>query len=129
MSERIASARKRIGMPQKELAKLLGIASSTLNGYEKEKHKPDSDVLVKIASITGCTLDYLLGRVDDFDSYYEKEKSPEPNKVDSREEMKMLEDLLVNFGYSQPGQDISDRDAAFLSHWIGLLNAWFEKGS
>ena len=67
--------------------------------------------------------------MEDFERMCEKEKSPETTEVDSRGEMKMLEELLVKFGYIQPGQDISDRDAAFLSHWIGLLNAWFEKGS
>lgn len=37
MSTRIADARKNIGMTQKALAEKLGIAASTLNGYEKRK--------------------------------------------------------------------------------------------
>ena len=76
-----------------------------------------------IAEKFDVSTDYILGIQD------EKEKPPETTEVDSRGEMKMLEELLVKFGYIQPGQDISDRDAAFLSHLIGLLNAWFEKSS
>ena len=37
MSARIADARKAIGMTQRTLAEKLGIAASTLNGYEKRK--------------------------------------------------------------------------------------------
>ena len=35
--------------------------------------------------------------------------------------------LLVDRGYIRNGEDISNRDADFLIHWIGLLDAWFEK--
>lgn len=71
MSERIAEARKAIGMSQKTLAKELGIAANTLSGYENGNHKPDSDILVAVSSITGCTVDYLLNRVDGFHEYYD----------------------------------------------------------
>ena len=69
MSTRIADARKNIGMTQKALAEKLGIAASTLNGYEKGNHKPDSEILIAVSNITGCTVDYLLGRVDGFNEF------------------------------------------------------------
>lgn len=127
MSTRIADARKAIGMTQRTLAEKLGIAASTLNGYEKGNHKPDSDVLIAVSSITGCTIDYLLNRVDGFHDYYGKEKAPAPAKAETGEVEKWLTDLLVERGYIRPGEDISDRDAKFLIRWIGLLDAWFEK--
>lgn len=127
MSTRIADARKAIGMTQRTLAEKLGIAASTLNGYEKGNHKPDSDVLIAVSSITGCTIDYLLNRVDGFHDYYGKEKAPAPAKAEAEEVEKWLTDLLVERGYIRPGEDISDRDAKFLIRWIGLLDAWFEK--
>ena len=75
MSTRIADARKNIGMTQKALAEKLGIAASTLNGYEKGNHKPDSEILIAVSNITGCTVDYLLGRVDGLTSF-SKKKTP-----------------------------------------------------
>lgn len=130
MSERIAEARKAIGMSQKTLAKELGIAANTLSGYENDNHKPDSDILVAVSSITGCTVDYLLNRVDGFHEYYDpnnQKKSPAPAEAETEDTTKWLTDLLIERGYIRTGEDISDRDADFLIHWIGMLNAWFEK--
>ncbi len=128
MSSRIVDARKRIGMSQKKLAALLGIAPNTLSGYEKGKHKPDSNTLGTIASITGCTVDFLLGRSDSFDAHYEKEKSPEPACASPEDEDALwLVDFLVGRGYLKAGEDLNDRDATFLEHWIALLDAWFKK--
>ena len=127
MSTRIADARKNIGMTQKALAEKLGIAASTLNGYEKGNHKPDSEILIAVSNITGCTVDYLLGRVDGFNEFFKKENSPAPAETEVEEIEKWLTDLLVDRGYIRSGEDISNRDADFLIHWIGLLDAWFEK--
>lgn len=128
MSSRIVDARKHIGMSQKELAALLGIAPNTLSGYEKGKHKPDSHTLGTIASITGCTVDFLIGRSDSFDAHYEKEKSPEPAYASPEDEDAFwLVDLLVGRGYIKSGEDLSDGDTVFLQHWLALLDAWFKK--
>lgn len=85
MSTRIADARKNIGMTQKALAEKLGIAASTLNGYEKGNHKPDSEILIAVSNITGCTVDYLLGRVDGFNEFFKKENSPAPAEAEVEE--------------------------------------------
>ena len=127
MSTRIADARKNIGMTQKALAEKLGIAASTLNGYEKGNHKPDSEILIAVSNITGCTVDYLLGRVDGFSEFFKKENSPAPAEAEVEEIEKWLTDLLVDRGYIRSGEDINNRDADFLIHGIGLLDAWFEK--
>ena len=76
------------------------------------------------------TADYLLGRVDDPHKLYgeeQKEKSPTPAEAEAGEIERWLTDLLVQRGYIRDGEDISDRDAAFLIHWIGLLDAWFDE--
>lgn len=139
MSTRIADARKSIGMTQKALAKELGIAASTLNGYEKGNHKPDSEILIAVSNITGCTVDYLLGRVDGFHDFFTKEDSRNepleseqkeipsiPDESEVEEIENWLTNLLVDRGYIRRGEDISDRDADFLIHWVGILDAWFK---
>lgn len=128
MSSRIIDARKRIGMSQKELAALLGIAPNTLSGYEKGKHRADSDTLGHIASITGCTIDFLIGRSDTFDAHYEKEKSPELAYASPEDEdVSWAMEFLISRGFIKAGQDLSERDVDFLQHLVGLIGAWFKK--
>ena len=125
MSERIAEARKAIGMSQKTLAKELGIAANTLSGYENGNHKPDSDILVAVSSITGCTVDYLLNRVDGFHEYYNpnnQKKSPAPAKAETGEiTREMSIELLKALGLLDQSGNLSDDDLAFLAHIVGLL--------
>lgn len=45
---------------QKELAKKLNIAPTTLNGYISNKRQPDLETVKKIALSLGVTTDYLL---------------------------------------------------------------------
>lgn len=128
MSTRIADARKAIGMTQRTLAEKLGIAASTLNGYEKGNHKPDSDILIAVSSITGCTIDYLLNRVDGFHDYYGKEKSPAPAEAETEEvSLEETDRLLVALGLIKEGEQLSDDDLAFLEGIITLLNTWFKR--
>lgn len=131
MSERIAEARKAIGMSQKTLAKELGIAANTLSGYENGNHKPDSDILVAVSSITGCTVDYLLNRVDGFHEYYDpnnQKKAPAPAEAETREiSLEETDKLLVALGLIKEGEQLSDDDLAFLEGIITLLNTWFKR--
>ena len=41
---------------------MLGIAPSTLSGYESGTHDPKSDILSRIADICNVSTDFLLGR-------------------------------------------------------------------
>ena len=48
-------------MSQRELASLLQIAPTTLNGYIRNKHEPDYKTLICIADIFQVSVDELLG--------------------------------------------------------------------
>lgn len=39
---------------------------------------------------------------------------------------KWLEDLMIEKGYIKRGEDISETQAKFLIHLVGLLDAWFD---
>ena len=57
-----------------------------------------------------------------------QKKTPEPAATDSRaDDEEWLTNLLIERGYIKRGEDISDRDAEFLIHIIGILDAWFDK--
>lgn len=58
---KIREAMQLSGVTPKKMAELLGIKENTLSGYVTGKHDPKSENLVKIAKITGVTVDFLLG--------------------------------------------------------------------
>lgn len=123
--ERIVAIRKEKGLSQKSLAEQLGISPTRLNYWEKDKRFPPIPMLNQISEILGVDGDYLLGRTKTVPE--QKENSPAPAAAEVEEIEKWLTDLLVERGYIRNGEDISNRDADFLIHWIGLLDAWFEK--
>lgn len=57
------------GMSQSDLARLLGVARSTVSSYENGSRSPDKDTLIRIANCMQVTIDYLLGN-DNFNKDY-----------------------------------------------------------
>lgn len=62
MGDRIAELRSNAHMSQFQLAKVLGIGTSTLGMYETNKRKPSPKILKRIADYFNVSTDYLLGR-------------------------------------------------------------------
>lgn len=58
----------------------------------------------------------------------EQKKSPSTDESAPGNQISLEESnqLLVALGLIQEGEDLSDDDLAFLSHIIGLLDAWFK---
>ena len=63
---------------QKELAKQINSTQQTYSDYETGRTNPDIETLIKIANILECSVDYLIGREDDFGNVIIKEKGPAP---------------------------------------------------
>ncbi|MDR0307504.1 MAG: helix-turn-helix domain-containing protein [Chitinispirillales bacterium] len=61
LGQRIIYYRKMAGMRQNELAAQIGITSSSLNYYEKDKREPNVSTLIKLAKVLNITGDRLLG--------------------------------------------------------------------
>jgi transcriptional regulator with XRE-family HTH domain len=61
---RIKNLREEFNMTQQELADKINGAKSTIAMYEKEDRKPSMEVLIKLAEIFNCSIDYLLGKSD-----------------------------------------------------------------
>lgn len=64
IGERLRRLRKKHGWTAKEVGKRLGIAESTVSGYENGHRSPPLDLLVRFADLYGVSTDYLLGRTD-----------------------------------------------------------------
>lgn len=59
--ERLRAARVAKGYTQEQLAKIIGVAKSTLTGYEKGNREPDVMKIHALASALDITGDELLG--------------------------------------------------------------------
>lgn len=63
--EKLKEIRKDIGITQKELANKIGVKRTTVAGYETKGKEPSYQTLIKIARALDCSLDYLLGYVEE----------------------------------------------------------------
>jgi transcriptional regulator with XRE-family HTH domain len=121
--EKLKELRKQNGLSvQDVLDKLqdygITVGDKAFYHWEAGRRQPDADTFFALCQIYG---------VDSFDVFKETKKSPAPEGAGEKEFILLDEtnDLLVELGYIQKGQQLSDADLAFLEHWIGLLDAWF----
>lgn len=112
--------RKELGMSVNELLTHLKdagivISNKTVYGWESGHRQPDADTFIVLCRILGI------------ESFDETEKSPSAEESAPGDQVTLEESnrLLVALGYIQEGDDLSDEDLAFLSHIVGLLDAWF----
>ena len=61
MGERLRHLRETKKLTQKQAADRVGIAISTLSGYELEEKHPSYFILMKLARLYNVTTDYLIG--------------------------------------------------------------------
>jgi DNA-binding XRE family transcriptional regulator len=62
--QRIKALRRELNMTQDDLAEHLGKTRQAVNSYENEKGNPEIPVLIKLAEVLSCSVDYLLGMSD-----------------------------------------------------------------
>lgn len=60
LKDRLREARKKAGLSQEELASMIGVAKSTLSGYERDGREPTMNTLSKIMCALGVDANYLL---------------------------------------------------------------------
>ena len=80
---RLKELRKENGLKRSELARILNMPASTIANYENETRQAPYDYLILFADYFSVSVDYLLGRTDDYLSNREFStitKSPLNNK-------------------------------------------------
>ena len=65
-TNRLKELRLAKGMRQKDVAEKIGVSPQSYNFYENWVNKPDPETLIKLADLFEVSLDYLVGRADDF---------------------------------------------------------------
>lgn len=120
--EKLRELKAKTNLSTREISEKSGLPEPTLEKLFAGKTKnPGINTIRQLVHALGYTLDDL----DDFNI----KKSPAPAETGTEEiALEESNNLLVALGYIQPGEQISDDDLSFLTHVIGLLDAWFDKG-
>lgn len=63
-AERLKELREEKGLSELQLAKVLGISSTTINRWERGLRIPNLDSLVLLSRFFGVSIDYLCGLED-----------------------------------------------------------------
>lgn len=122
LNDRLKEARVRAGLTQKQVAGMVGIATTTLSGYERGASDPDVGTLCKLMDALNTDANFLY---QDY-SLEETKKSPAPEGTeDGVVSLERATAALVAMGYIREGEQLSDDDLAFLTHVMGLLDTWF----
>lgn len=66
MKENLKRMRLEKGFTQKNMCDLLNVSHNCYASYEQGRTEPNIEMLVKISEIFNCSIDYLVGREDDF---------------------------------------------------------------
>lgn len=61
LNMRIKQLREAKGIPQAELAKIIGVSQQTVGSWESDRTEPDTKMLIKLAQFFNVTVDSLLG--------------------------------------------------------------------
>ena len=63
---KLRELRQNKGLSQTELAKILGVTYFSVGDWERNRCQPSIEILIKLSEIFNVSIDYLVGREDDF---------------------------------------------------------------
>lgn len=108
--DKLRILRKNRNLSQKDLGKQLGMAFSTISGYEMGTRMPDLDKLKKIADFFEVSVDYLLDRETNM-NLNEKEFLNDVDKLS-------IEDLKAKYKIVIDDISVSDEELLGAISWI-----------
>lgn len=115
--EKLKEARNNKGMTQEQLASQLGIAKSTLAGYEKGNREPDVFKIKKLIEILDVDADYLLDI---------KKSPPISDEMSEEETAIQLYKALIASGFIKEGEELTKQQFEFLDGLSTMLSAFFD---
>ncbi len=81
LGQKIKKLRNENGLTQKDLSNMVNVTFQTVSKWEKDENEPDVSTLKKLASLFGCSLDYLLSEEEDIHVDEPKEEQPQQTTV------------------------------------------------
>ena len=60
--KRLRALRKKRGYTQQQLGEKVYLSGASIGTYERGRYEPSVASLINLASVLGCTVDYLIGK-------------------------------------------------------------------
>lgn len=92
MGNRIKELRKKEGLTQKELGKMINVTKVSISCYEHNTRSPDLETFELLVDALNTTPDYLLGR----DNFVVSEDNTSYKKYVSNIDLEILQELTKN---------------------------------
>lgn len=105
IGERLQELRKDRGMPQEELAKILGVSHYTISSYECNRSDPDDKSKLIIAKLFDVSVDYLLGLIDEPVSFNRQQNCLLLPKNFSKDDFSEIENYIKYIKYKKDKED------------------------
>ena len=93
--DRLREMRLQKGLTQEQLAKLIGVAKSTLTGYEKGNREPDLFKIKRLLEVLDIDSDFLLGVSRNAESESEITNAPKGYFLLHDESKKIVDSLVL----------------------------------
>lgn len=122
-SDRLKEARTAKNLKQGELGALIGVTGNAISNYENGTSSPNDRVLLKLFDVLEVEPNFLFQ--DSFTPKTKKSPAMQQGAVGNGISLEESTQFLAELGYIREGQTLSDSDADFLIHIMGLLDAWF----
>lgn len=90
---KLREAREKIGISQKELAKMINVSPSRYNQWETGKYDPDTEMLILIAKALGTTVDALVGNNEAKQAHI-KSRIPVAGRVEAGIAREAIQDIV-----------------------------------
>lgn len=110
--ERIKNARKKQGLTQKQLADKVHLTAQVISNIERSYTTASSDDLARIADVLNTTPNYLLGKEENSNNYYELTNKDEKDIAERLQVM--IKDLENNAHYSKENGEMDDNTRELL---------------
>lgn len=128
LNDRIKEARIKASLTQKQLAEKVGIATTTLSGYERGASDPDINTLCKIMDVVGVDANFIYQDYNKEDT--KKSPAPEGTEDDAVQLVtQRLTSLLMQAGWIAPGADLTDAQLRTIASYVIALNFYFKENS
>lgn len=110
--ERIKNIRKKQGLTQKQLAEKVHLTAQVISNIERSYTTASSDDLARIADVLNTTPNYLLGKEENSNNYYELTNKDEKDIAERLQVM--IKDLENNAHYSKENGEMDDNTRELL---------------
>ena len=90
---RLKELREEKGLTQNSIATAIDTTQTNIGRWEKGLNEPSYTQIIKLADFFECSVDYLLGREDDFGNITIKKEMPDDVTADEQELLDLFRSL------------------------------------